>query len=100
MSDSKSRLDPNNILKANGGDGNGRVTQNTILRSLPSKEFSSVFPALALQELRTHVVLNEMSEPIEFAYFIESGLASVLNVMQDGKSVEGGLSGSEAYGGT
>jgi CRP-like cAMP-binding protein len=97
MSDSKSRLDPNNILKANGGDGNGRVTQNTILRSLPSKEFSSVFPALELQELPTHVVLNEMSEPIEFAYFIESGLASVLNVMQDGKSVEVGLTGSEGF---
>jgi CRP-like cAMP-binding protein len=97
MSDSKSRLDPNNILKANGGDGNGRVTQNKILRSLPSKEFSSVFPALELQELPTHVVLNEMSEPIEFAYFIESGLASVLNVMQDGKSVEVGLTGSEGF---
>jgi CRP-like cAMP-binding protein len=97
MSDSKSRLDPNNILKANGGDGNGRVTQNKILRSLPSKEFSSVFPALELQELPTHVVLNEMSEPIEFAYFIESGLASVLNVMQDGKSEEVGLTGSEGF---
>ncbi|HXN73537.1 MAG TPA: Crp/Fnr family transcriptional regulator [Candidatus Acidoferrales bacterium] len=97
MSDFKSRLDPNNVLKANGGDGNGRVTQNKILLSLPGKEFSSVFPALELQELPTHVILNEMSEPIEFAYFIESGLASVLNVMQDGKSVEVGLTGSEGF---
>ena len=56
-----------------------------------------MFPALEFVELPTHTVLNEMSEPIAFAYFIESGLASVLNVMEDGKSVEVGLTGQEGF---
>jgi len=67
------------------------------LLKLPGKEFSTVFPALKLVQLPTHTVLNEVSEPIAFAYFIESGLASVLNVLEDGKSVEVGLAGKEGF---
>jgi CRP-like cAMP-binding protein len=67
------------------------------LLKLPGKEFSTVLPALKLVQLPTHTVLNEVSEPIAFAYFIESGLASVLNVLEDGKSVEVGLAGKEGF---
>jgi CRP-like cAMP-binding protein len=91
------RVSAKNVLKPTGSDGHARATQNKILRGLPRKEFSSVFPALEFVELPTHTVLNEMSEPIVFAYFIESGLASVLNVMEDGKSVEVGLTGKEGF---
>ena len=38
-----------------------------------------------------------MAEPIKYGYFITSGLASILNVMSDGKSVEVGLSGKEGF---
>jgi CRP-like cAMP-binding protein len=41
--------------------------------------------------------LHEAGEPIKFAYFIESGLASVLTMMVDGKSVEVGLAGKEGF---
>jgi CRP-like cAMP-binding protein len=67
------------------------------LLKLPGKEFSTVLPALKLVQLPTHTVLNEVSEPIAFAYFIESGFASVLNVLEDGKSVEVGLAGKEGF---
>jgi CRP-like cAMP-binding protein len=45
----------------------------------------------------THDVLHEAGRPITHAYFINSGLASVLNVMKDGKSVEVGLDGKEGF---
>ena len=48
-------------------------------------------------ELPKHTLLNEIGEHIEWAYFINSGLASFLNVMGDGKSVEVGLTGKEGF---
>ena len=46
-------------------------------------------------ELPRTKVLNEAGQPIKQVYFINSGLASVLNVMNDGKLVEVGLAGAE-----
>src|ERR1700687_1436711 len=48
-------------------------------------------------ELPNHTVLNEIAQPINFAYFINDGLASILNVMADGKMVEVGLAGKEGF---
>jgi CRP-like cAMP-binding protein len=97
MSETTTRMVVKNVSKHAGIDGNAQATQNRILRSLPNKEFNSVFPALELVELPTHATLNEVSEPIEFAYFIENGLASILNVMEDGRNVEVGLTGKEGF---
>jgi hypothetical protein len=50
--------------------------------------------------LPTHSVLHEADATITFAYFPNEGLASVLNVMFDGKSVEVGLLGTDGFVGT
>jgi CRP-like cAMP-binding protein len=42
-------------------------------------------------------VLIEADEPIKFGYFVNEGLSSILNVLQDGKSVEVGLTGREGF---
>lgn len=80
---------------ASGVDG--KSLHNEILLDLPRKECAVVFPHLKLIPMPTHAVLNEMGEPIQHAYFINSGLASVLNVLSDGKSVEVGLTGKEGF---
>lgn len=64
--------------------------RNLILLGLPSKESDAVRKNLEFIKLPTHFVLHEAGEPIKFVYFIESGLASVLTMMVDGKSVEVG----------
>ncbi len=76
-----------------GVDGNS--IHNEILLGLPRKECDAVFSSLEFVEMRTHDLLNEMGEPIEFCYFVNTGLASILNVTSDGKSVEVGLTGKE-----
>ena len=76
-------------------DGEG--VQNEILLSLSSKERDLIFPHLMFIELATHVVLHEPGEPIKFGYFLNSGLASVLTVLTEGKSVEVGLTGKEGF---
>jgi CRP-like cAMP-binding protein len=99
MSDGSTQSIPKNLSKMPSSDGKERNTQNKILRGLPSKESRAVFAALEFVELPTRTILNETFEPIEFAYFVNSGLASVLNIMEDGKSVEVGLMGKEGFAG-
>jgi CRP-like cAMP-binding protein len=70
---------------------------NEILLNLPRKESETVFADLEFVEMPASDLLNEMGEPIKHCYFVNSGLASVLNVMSDGKSVEVGLTGKEGF---
>jgi CRP-like cAMP-binding protein len=73
----------------------GNPVRNALLQGLPSLECDSIFSQLTFVQLRTHDVLQESEEPIKYAYFVDSGMVSILSVMQDGKSVEVGLSGKE-----
>ena len=75
----------------------GTLVSNELLLSLPPEDWESIFPELSSVQLRTHEVLHESGEPIRFAYFLNSGLASVLSVLSDGKSVEVGLTGREGF---
>lgn len=78
-------------------DGNRSHIHNLILLSLPADECAATTRKLQFVELPTHSVLHEAGEPLTHAYFINSGLASVLSVMIDGKSVEVGLAGKEGF---
>jgi CRP-like cAMP-binding protein len=80
-----------------GTDGNRNNILNLILLGLPPHELTAAVKKLEFVELPTHSVLHEAGEPLTHAYFINSGLASVLNVMTDGKSVEVGLAGKEGF---
>jgi CRP-like cAMP-binding protein len=75
----------------------GQILNNEILLELPEKERDFIHSQLVFLPLRTHDILNESEGRIHYVYFMNSGLASVLNVMQDGKSVEVGLSGKEGF---
>ena len=86
-----------NSTAKNPPEIDGTAVNNKILLNLPSKESDSIFSNLSFLPLRTHDVLHEAGEPIQFAYFINSGLASVLSVFLDGKSVEVGLTGKEGF---
>jgi CRP-like cAMP-binding protein len=80
-----------------GTDGSRNHILNLILLGLPAGELTAAAARLEFVELPTHSVLHEAGEPVTHAYFINSGLASVLNVMTDGKSVEVGLAGKEGF---
>ena len=77
------------------GAGQAGELANRILLGLPRNLCNNLLAKAPLVKLPTHSVLNEVNEPIQYFYFINSGLASVLNVLQDGKSVEVGLTGRE-----
>jgi len=83
--------------KANNREIDGNIVENELLLDLPEKECQAVYSQLVFLPLRTHDVLNEAGAPIRYVYFMNNGLASVLNVMEDGKSVEVGLMGKEGF---
>jgi len=78
-------------------DGDGKKIGNLILLALPQQECKQFFPALELVRLKLHQLLHETGEVIKSVYFMNDGLASVLTVMPDGKSVEVGLIGKEGF---
>ena len=81
-------------------DGDGNHVHNEILLALPRAERDAVLPKLEFVRLKLHQVLHEAGETLRSAYFCNSGMFSVLNVMPDGKSVEVGLIGKEGFSGT
>src|SRR5947209_15462485 len=71
--------------------------KNKILLSLPPAEYAAITPKLKFMSLSAETILNEIERSIEYVYFMNTGLASVLNVMADGKSTEVGLTGPEGF---
>jgi CRP-like cAMP-binding protein len=74
-----------------------RTVRNKLLLSAPRGEREALLKHLKFTDLPQATVLNEAGLPIKYAYFINSGLASVLNVMSDGELVEVGLCGLEGF---
>lgn len=85
------------IVKSSANGSEPPAVRNEILLSLPAKECATVLAELEFGELRAHDLLNEMGEVIEYCYFMNSGMTSILTVMADGKGVEVGLTGKEGF---
>ena len=96
----KTNVARNGGSSKDGAGTNGQTVHNKILLGLPQREAALVFPRLEFQELPINTILHDVAQPIKFAYFINAGLASIVNVMSDGKSVEMGLTGKEGFTGT
>src|SRR5207244_3050570 len=75
----------------------GHSVENSILQTLPDSEYGALQPHLELVELGMHQILQEPGEKIEFGYFMNSGLVSLLVVTTDARSVEVGIVGKEGF---
>lgn len=74
-----------------------QVMRNQLLLDLARDDRKNVLKLLEYVRLPIRTVLCEMGKPIQHAYFINDGLASILTVMSSGKSVEVGLAGREGF---
>jgi len=81
-------------------DGGGRPIANEILSSIPQHEYNLICPDLELVQLGPHHILHEAGEKIEFAYFLNQGLASLVVLTSDGRSAEVAIVGHEGVVGT
>ena len=77
-----------------------RPVKNRILLALPDAEYQTLRPFLSPVDLRPQTRLYEPGEHLEFAYFPNRGLISLVVVTRDGKTVEVGIVGNEGLIGT
>jgi len=68
---------------------------NRILLALPEHEFQNIYRHLELVELRQGQVLYNADNWIDYAYFMNSGMASSVSVTVEGETVEDGTVGQE-----
>lgn len=73
----------------------GKAVGNHILLALPEAEYQILRPLLSSVRLPHHASLHEPGEKIEFVYFPDRGLVSLVVAMMAGKTVEVGVVGNE-----
>jgi len=81
-------------------DIHGNLVYNRILLALPDDEYDVLLPHLEFVELRLHQSLHEFPDGLEYGYFLNFGLTSLVIVTNDSRSVEVGIVGREGFVGT
>ena len=76
-------------------DQQGNAVRNILLLALSNETFGPLASELEWVEFPTGKSLQEPGEPIEWAYFLNGGLCSLIVVMSDGETVEIGVLGTE-----
>ncbi len=62
--------------------------QNRLLAALPRDEYERLLPNLEFVRLAKNRILHEAGDAIHFAYFPNSGMASLLAITEDGSTIE------------
>jgi CRP-like cAMP-binding protein len=78
----------------------GKSVSNIILLSISDRDYDVLRPDLEDVDLPNHLVLHEAGGKLEFAYFPNRGLISLVVVMKDGRCAEAGIVGREGFAGT
>lgn len=81
-------------------DLSNKAVGNSLLLSLPGSESALLRPHLEAVELPRQFILHQPREPIDFAYFLNDGMASLVVLTSDGESVEVAIVGKEGMIGT
>ena len=68
---------------------------NTLLASLPPKDFAALAPHLTTSLLPQGQVVHEAGVEVDYVYFPHGGMFSLLAVMRDGKAIETATVGRE-----
>ena len=81
-------------------DSTGTPVLNSILRSIPEDEYNLLRAHLEALDLPQQHILHEAGAKLEFAYFLNDGMASLVVLTSDGRSVEVAIVGKEGIVGT
>lgn len=73
---------------------------NLLLSTLSQADLLLLMPSLDRIALKHRHVLIDANVPIDFVYFLEDGIASIVNTFEDGSEAEVGICGREGMAGT
>lgn len=74
-----------------------RPYKNRVLASLPAAEMKRLTPHLSPVTLKTNRILYEPGQTVETVYFLEEGICSVVVTMENGSSIEVGITGRDGF---
>lgn len=77
----------------------GKPVSNKLLLSIPDSEYNAIRPHLEFLNLLHHRTLYEPNRPLEFVYFPNAGMVSLVIETEDGRTVEIGEVGKEGFAG-
>ena len=81
-------------------DETGKPIKNVLLLSIPENEFAQIRPHLDFVELPHGYIFTEPGEKIEFLYFLNQGMTSLVVSTSGGRSCEIGIVGHEGVVGS
>ena len=77
----------------------GKRVSNKILLSVSDNEYRVIRPHLEFLGMPGHLSLYEPNDPLEFVYFPNAGMVSLVVETEDGRAVEVGEVGKEGFAG-
>jgi hypothetical protein len=77
----------------------GKPVSNKILLSVPNDEYRAIRPCLEHLTLPSHLTLHQPRAKLEYLYFPNCGLVSLIVAMKGGQTVEAGVFGNEGAAG-
>jgi CRP-like cAMP-binding protein len=77
----------------------GKPVSNRVLLSISDKEFRAIRPHLEFLSMPHQLSLYEPNDPLEFVYFPNAGMVSLVIETEDGRTVEVGEVGKEGFAG-
>jgi CRP-like cAMP-binding protein len=77
----------------------GKRVSNKILLSVSDSEYRKIRPHLEFLDMPGHLSLYEPNDALEYVYFPNAGMVSLVIEMEDGRSVEVGEVGKEGFAG-
>jgi CRP-like cAMP-binding protein len=77
----------------------GKPVSNVILLSTNDDDYNLLRPHLEHVEMASHLILHEAGGRLKFVHFPNRGLVSLVVTMEDGKTAEAGVLGSEGFTG-
>lgn len=80
-------------------NGQGKAVRNKILLGIPDNEYDLLRPHLQFLDMPHHLSLHEPRAQIEYAYFPNRGMVSLVIVTEEGRCVEVGVLGNEGFAG-
>jgi len=77
----------------------GKPVSNRVLLSVSDKEYRAIRPHLEFFSMPHQLSLYEPNDPLEFVYFPNAGMVSLVIETEDGRTVEVGEVGKEGFAG-
>ena len=75
----------------------GKAVCNAILLSIPDAEFDALRPHLEFVSLPQRTTLHQANQKLEAAFFLNTGMVSLVFTTRTGESVEVGVVGKEGF---